>query len=81
MDKVSYFDAWARWFDVDDSLKHAYMWGMKIAWWGRLGKVLAFVSGAFVVFDLIRGETIKEKMSESWVKDERREIHAHLISP
>lgn len=53
MDEVSYFDAWSRWSALDDSLKHAFLWGLQIGWWGRIGKALAFLAGLVIVLDIV----------------------------
>ncbi len=42
---ISYLEAWATWLsgrEVDSQVK---MWGYSILWWGRAGKILAFIGG------------------------------------
>jgi hypothetical protein len=35
------------------------MWGLRILWWGRIGKVLEFLGGALVIVDLIGPERFR----------------------
>lgn len=53
MSTVDYFDAWTRWAAGDPTLRDAHLWGLKIYWWARLGKVLAFLAGMALLVDII----------------------------
>jgi hypothetical protein len=65
---VTYFEAWARWANGDPSLKDAVLWGMRILWWGRIGKGLAFLSGLVLIVDIIGPERIHDFSKRSAVK-------------
>jgi hypothetical protein len=50
---ISYLDAWSLWFsgqEVDPQLR---MGPMTVLWWGRTGKLAAFIGGATVILDLM----------------------------
>lgn len=62
--EVDYFEAWTRWFAVDESLRTATLWGVKIVWWARFGKVLAFFAGMVLLIDIIGPERITERYKQ-----------------
>jgi hypothetical protein len=71
MSRVDYADAWARWFDGDPSLRDASLWGLRVLWWGRIGKLAAFLAGLTLVLDIIGPERLRQ-FSERYVQRHRR---------
>lgn len=57
---VDYFDAWRLWADGNEALRNTELWGLPVFWWGRIGKVLAFLAGFTILLDLIGPERIRE---------------------
>jgi hypothetical protein len=51
-------EAWSRWFGGDPSLPDSYLWGLKIVWWGRLGKLFAFLGALTIVLDIIGADKL-----------------------
>jgi hypothetical protein len=47
MQNISRIDAWTLWF-VGDLPLDAKLWGMRVFWWGRLGKITEFVAAVTV---------------------------------
>jgi hypothetical protein len=64
---VSIVEAVDRWVDGDPTLRDSYLWGMKVMWWGRLGKLAAFLGGLVTVLDIIGPQRLKEA-SDRYVK-------------
>ncbi len=57
---ISYIDAWSLWFsgqEVDPQLR---LWFMSILWWGRVGKIAAFIGGLTVILDLVGPERLRQ---------------------
>lgn len=52
MDAINYTDAWAAWWNEVDVRDHA-LWGVKILWWGRIGKVIQFFAATLIVIEII----------------------------
>ena len=52
MQSVSYWDAWSFWWS-GQKVDEMQMWGLSLLWWGRIGKLLQFIGGLIVIFDLI----------------------------
>jgi hypothetical protein len=65
---MSYFTLWGRWLS-GDSVQAAELLGITILCWGRIGKVLQFVSGLTVVLDLIGSQRLS-----SWNSASEREF-------
>ncbi|WP_440103757.1 hypothetical protein [Streptosporangium sp. H16] len=59
MSDISYFEAWSMWLDGKSALGNDLA-GMPMIWWGRFGKIGAFVGGMTVVLDVIGPERIRE---------------------
>ena len=56
---ITYLDAWSQWFagrEVDPQLR---LWFMSILWWGRVGKIAAFLGGLTVILDLIGPDRLR----------------------
>lgn len=58
MDTISLFEAWWRWSEGDPTLRDANLWGLRVLWWGRLGKLAAFVAGLVLIIDIIGPDRI-----------------------
>src|SRR5438067_2493779 len=58
MNNISLWQAWALWLS-GDSPHEMYLWGMKILWWGRIGKVVAFVASLTILADIIGPERLR----------------------
>jgi hypothetical protein len=56
---ISYFDAWSMWLDGRSTLGNDLL-GVSMLWWGRGGKIMAFVGGLTVVLDLVGPERIRK---------------------
>ena len=52
------FHAWQLW-SQGRSVSTEPLWGHPVLWWARLGKILQFVAGLVVVFDLIGPERLR----------------------
>ena len=55
---VSYFDAWHRWFS-GENVANYHLWMFQIVWWGRVGKLVSFISALTVIAELIGAERIR----------------------
>jgi hypothetical protein len=58
MNRVSLWQAWALWLS-GDSPHEMYLWGMKILWWGRIGKFVAFAASLTIIADIIGPERLR----------------------
>ncbi len=56
---LSYVEAWRQWAAGDD-IEDKAMMGITILWWGRIGKIVAFVGGGTFVLDLIGPQRLRE---------------------
>jgi hypothetical protein len=52
MADISYFEAWQMWSEGRSTLGNDLL-GMPMIWWGRLGKITAFASGATILLDIV----------------------------
>jgi uncharacterized membrane protein YciS (DUF1049 family) len=59
-ESLSYFEAWARWFQSGPIDGHTLMMGWPIFWWARAGKLGEFVGAASVVIDIIGPERLRK---------------------
>lgn len=46
------------------------LWGLQLLWWGRIGKVISFVSGATIILDAIGAERLQQ--FGKWTADQER---------
>jgi hypothetical protein len=51
-------EAWSRWLEADATLRDASLWGVQIVWWGRFGKVAAFLAGLVIILDIVGTERL-----------------------
>lgn len=56
---LTYIEAWQLWFAGTQLSDHS-LYGVPIVWWGRGGKLLAFVAGLAVLIDIIGLERIRD---------------------
>jgi hypothetical protein len=56
--KVSLLEAWGRWGD-GKSLVGDQLWGVKILWWGRIGKGAEFLAAMTIIADVIGPDRIR----------------------
>jgi hypothetical protein len=73
---IGYLEAWRTWLAGQQPSGDAVMWFMSIRWWGRAGKMAAFIGGATVILDLVgsaRLKTIGRFSSEVW-KESRSHV-------
>ncbi|GAA3839217.1 hypothetical protein GCM10022243_02030 [Saccharothrix violaceirubra] len=68
---MGWWEAWTRWAAGDPTLKDAVLWGVKVLWWARIGKLMAFLAGLVLVVDIIGPERIVASV-------ERRVAGGHL---
>lgn len=57
---IGYLDAWSMWLsgqEVDPQLR---MGPMTVLWWGRVGKIAAFMGGLTIILDLVGTERLRE---------------------
>lgn len=59
MTEVNLFDAWKAWIKCT-SIQDSYLWGIKIIWWGRLGKIAQFLGGMTILVDIIGTDRVKD---------------------
>lgn len=52
MSEISYFGAWHHWLN-GENVAACYLWHFPILWWGRVGKVVSFISALAVIAELI----------------------------
>jgi len=64
---VGYFEAWGLWFSGQEVDPQARLWFMGLLWWGRAGKIAAFLGGLTVILDLIGSERLR-----SWARNRDR---------
>jgi hypothetical protein len=58
MTEVSYLEAWTLWLSgnqVQDSL----LWGVKILWWGRIGKLIQFMAALTIIAEIIGPDRLR----------------------
>lgn len=58
MDNVDPLEVWARWVAGDPTLRDAYLLGLQVFWWSRLGKFISFIAGWILLVDIIGPERI-----------------------
>jgi hypothetical protein len=56
---IGYLDAWRAWFSGQEVDPQARLWFMSVLWWGRAGKIAAFLGGATVILDLIGPDRLR----------------------
>lgn len=54
---IGYFEAWRMWLDGRSTLGND-MFGLPMLWWGRTGKIAAFVSGMTILLDIAGPERL-----------------------
>lgn len=57
---IGYLDAWATWWDGQQVDPELGLGPLSVRWWGRLGKIAAFVGGGTVVLDLIGPDRLRQ---------------------
>ncbi|MEV6039271.1 hypothetical protein AB0L65_49605 [Nonomuraea sp. NPDC052116] len=60
MADIGYLDALQMWFSGNSALQDSTMYGLGMLWWGRFGKIAAFLGGMTVVLDILGPERIRE---------------------
>ncbi|RCG28978.1 hypothetical protein DQ384_21720 [Sphaerisporangium album] len=60
MADIGYLDAWQMWLSGNPTLRDADLFGLNMLWWGRLGKIGAFLGGMTAVLDVLGPERIRE---------------------
>jgi len=63
--RISYFEAWGDWFAGQQVDPQYQLWFLNILWWGRLGKIAAFLGGLTVILDLVGPERLRRWGRES----------------
>ncbi|MEV4165609.1 hypothetical protein [Nonomuraea dietziae] len=58
MANISYFEAWGIWLDGKSTLGNT-LFGIRMIWRARVGKITAFLSGMVVVLDLIGPDRLR----------------------
>ena len=56
---ISYLDAWSLWFSGSQVPTNLRMGPLTILWWGRIGKLAAFIGAGTVILDLIGPERLR----------------------
>jgi hypothetical protein len=59
---ISYYEAWGMWLDGRSTLGND-LFGVPMIWWGRLGKISAFVGGATILLDIAGAERLRQVAS------------------
>jgi hypothetical protein len=59
MENLGLLEAWALW-GQGKALNGMSLWGIPMIWWGRAGKIAAFLGGLTVVLDVIGPDRIRE---------------------
>ncbi|MFD0883947.1 hypothetical protein ACFQ08_05170 [Streptosporangium algeriense] len=57
MADIGYFEAWQMWLDGRSTLGND-LFGLPMIWWGRAGKIAAFVSGMTILLDIAGTERL-----------------------
>jgi hypothetical protein len=78
MENLGLLEAWALW-GQGEALNGMSLWGIPMIWWGRAGKIAAFLGGLTVVLDVIGPDRIREFGVR--VKGARPERHLMRIEP
>jgi hypothetical protein len=65
MESISWLEAWSRWASGNPTLKDNMLWGLQILWWGRIGKIAAFVGGLTLVLDILGPERLRSALGRS----------------
>lgn len=81
---LSYFEAWQLWMSGKSTIGND-LFGISMIWWGRGGKIVAFLAGLTVVLDAVGPERIRHwsesrrefelSRSKTW----RRAFYATLV--
>ena len=58
MIEVSYTEIWSLWLE-GQMVADFHLWGMRILWWGRIGKVIGLVSALAIVAEIIGPERLR----------------------
>ncbi len=74
---IGYLEAWGLWFSGEQPPSDAVMGFMTVRWWGRVGKIAAFIGGATVILDLIGPDRLREISARS-TKWSRRAVSSPL---
>ncbi|MGC7099414.1 hypothetical protein ACPZ19_32470 [Amycolatopsis lurida] len=59
MTAVDLVEAWRQWNAENPALKDMSLWGTRILWWGRIGKIAMFASGLVLLVDIIGPERMR----------------------
>lgn len=69
---IGYVDAWLTWFSGQQVPGDLVLWGRTVRWWGRAGKIAAFIGGTTVILDVIGSQRLRAIA----VKSEERQRRA-----
>ncbi|MGB7923383.1 MAG: hypothetical protein WCF57_09080 [Pyrinomonadaceae bacterium] len=58
MNELSYFEAWHHWLN-GENVSNYYLWSFQIIWWGRIGKLVSFISALAVIAELIGPDRLR----------------------
>jgi hypothetical protein len=50
---VTYVEVWEHWASGSPDNECLVLWGLPLLWWGRLGKLVAFVGSLLIVADIV----------------------------
>jgi len=59
MRTLTYLEAWKLWL-AGQTVQDSLLWGAKILWWGRLGKVVEFLAATTIIADIIGPERLRK---------------------
>ncbi|MFI0424222.1 hypothetical protein [Spongiactinospora sp. 9N601] len=54
---LGYFEAWDLWLRGRSVLGYELL-GVPILWWGRVGEILSFISGALILIELVGADKL-----------------------
>jgi hypothetical protein len=58
MQSVNYFEAWSLWLQGQLRSDHI-LGGIQILWWGRIGKVIAFISALAIFVEIVGADRLR----------------------
>jgi hypothetical protein len=58
MNKVNLLEAWRIWFSEGET-RNLTLWGLKILWWGRIGKVVQLIAALTILAEIIGPERLR----------------------
>jgi hypothetical protein len=57
---VSILDAWRHWLAGDKIDENKLVWGLRLLWWGRVGKLMQFGAALAIVVEIVGPKRLRD---------------------